>query len=386
MAGTCEDPSAKGESPSGWTRRNFLKGVGVAAVSADAVLGSVTKAAEAGPDAKALNEIIDGPVKQVRKTDIHDDEPGRLPRRPPPPPLRGGRTGAHGGGGAEGTPRPAASVPALEVLLRRAWQRAVRPDHAAARVLPDADREGDAARRRARRRGPPPSAAPRRARLRIGREGARAARGHGGGGRPGELHPARRRRGGARREPVEPGQRAPGLARPGDRRRLPRRPAGPRSGPLAADRLPRQHDRQPPPRRPALLLPRRGGRARPGGRDARGPRPRQGPPSAGEGLRRSPGRHRRVQPGPTSIPSLSITWPSTNPARPGSRCGSAPAERSTPTSRAQASSWSSRRGARSGPRSAASTRGPRWRRSSPRPGWRWTTGARTRSRSSPSRS
>jgi len=63
MAGTCEDPSAKGQSPSGWTRRNFLKGVGVAAVSADAVLGSVTKAAEAGPDAKALNEIIDGPVK-----------------------------------------------------------------------------------------------------------------------------------------------------------------------------------------------------------------------------------------------------------------------------------------------------------------------------------
>src|SRR5947209_17001322 len=63
MAGTSEDRSAKDQSPSGWTRRNFLKGVGVAAVSADAVLGSVTKAAEAGPDAKALNEIIDGPVK-----------------------------------------------------------------------------------------------------------------------------------------------------------------------------------------------------------------------------------------------------------------------------------------------------------------------------------
>ena len=63
MAGTSEDPSAKDQSPSGWTRRSFLKGVGVAAVSADAVLGSVTKAAEGGPDAKALNEIIDGPVK-----------------------------------------------------------------------------------------------------------------------------------------------------------------------------------------------------------------------------------------------------------------------------------------------------------------------------------
>ncbi len=72
MAGTFEDPSAKVGSPSGWTRRNFLKGVGVAAVSADAVLGRVTEAAEAGPDPKALNQIIDGPVKLT--LNINDKE------------------------------------------------------------------------------------------------------------------------------------------------------------------------------------------------------------------------------------------------------------------------------------------------------------------------
>jgi len=62
MSDTCEDQTT--QQPSGWSRRNFLKGVGVAAVSADAVLGKVTKAAEAGPNPAALNEVIpSGPVK-----------------------------------------------------------------------------------------------------------------------------------------------------------------------------------------------------------------------------------------------------------------------------------------------------------------------------------
>ena len=62
MSDTCEDQAA--QHPSGWSRRNFLKGVGVAAVSAEAVLDKVTKAAEAGPDPAALNEVIpSGPVK-----------------------------------------------------------------------------------------------------------------------------------------------------------------------------------------------------------------------------------------------------------------------------------------------------------------------------------
>jgi xanthine dehydrogenase YagT iron-sulfur-binding subunit len=61
MSDTCEDQST--QHPSGWSRRNFLKGVGVAAVSAEAVLDKVTKAAEAGPNPAALNEVMSGPVK-----------------------------------------------------------------------------------------------------------------------------------------------------------------------------------------------------------------------------------------------------------------------------------------------------------------------------------
>src|SRR5690348_12354476 len=62
MSDTCEDQTTK--HPSGWSRRHFLKGVGVATVSAGAVLDKVTKAAEAGPNPAALNEVIpSGPVK-----------------------------------------------------------------------------------------------------------------------------------------------------------------------------------------------------------------------------------------------------------------------------------------------------------------------------------
>jgi xanthine dehydrogenase YagT iron-sulfur-binding subunit len=59
-----EDPSATGPGSSQWTRRNFLKGVGVVAASAETLLAKTTEAAEpAPPGADALNTPIDGPVK-----------------------------------------------------------------------------------------------------------------------------------------------------------------------------------------------------------------------------------------------------------------------------------------------------------------------------------
>src|SRR3954454_5166200 len=68
MSGTFEDSSAGVGPPSGLTRRNFLRGVGAAAIAADAVLGRATQAAEdagagAGPDAAALDSVIAGEVK-----------------------------------------------------------------------------------------------------------------------------------------------------------------------------------------------------------------------------------------------------------------------------------------------------------------------------------
>lgn len=62
MAGTSDDRSGKSGPTSGWSRRNFLKGVGVAAVSADAVLDRVTQAAPP-PGADSLNEVLGGSLK-----------------------------------------------------------------------------------------------------------------------------------------------------------------------------------------------------------------------------------------------------------------------------------------------------------------------------------
>jgi xanthine dehydrogenase YagT iron-sulfur-binding subunit len=68
MSGMSEDPSAKlGSTPGLTSRRNFLRGVGAAALAADAVLGRATEAAEpaqaAGPDPAALDSVIAGEVK-----------------------------------------------------------------------------------------------------------------------------------------------------------------------------------------------------------------------------------------------------------------------------------------------------------------------------------
>src|SRR5437868_5031451 len=65
MAGTSEDP--KGVSPSGthsgWSRRSFLRGVGVAAVSAETVLERVSHAAAAEADPLSPNNVVKGSVK-----------------------------------------------------------------------------------------------------------------------------------------------------------------------------------------------------------------------------------------------------------------------------------------------------------------------------------
>lgn len=62
MAGKPEDPSVPPSSR--WSRRTFLKGVGVAAVSAETMLAESTKAVEPPPPgADALNTPIEGPVK-----------------------------------------------------------------------------------------------------------------------------------------------------------------------------------------------------------------------------------------------------------------------------------------------------------------------------------
>jgi xanthine dehydrogenase YagT iron-sulfur-binding subunit len=60
-----EDPPTRTGSPSGLSRRRFLKGVGVAAVAADTMLARATQGAEpaAEPNAAALNTVISGEVK-----------------------------------------------------------------------------------------------------------------------------------------------------------------------------------------------------------------------------------------------------------------------------------------------------------------------------------
>lgn len=65
MAGISEDPSAKAPKPSGLSRRSILKGVGLAAVSADGLINRMAEAADAipGAEATALNTPISGTVK-----------------------------------------------------------------------------------------------------------------------------------------------------------------------------------------------------------------------------------------------------------------------------------------------------------------------------------
>jgi len=56
-----DSPSAGNSSK--WTRRSFLKGVGVAAVASEAVLQRAAHAADAPPAPDALNTVLEGPLK-----------------------------------------------------------------------------------------------------------------------------------------------------------------------------------------------------------------------------------------------------------------------------------------------------------------------------------
>lgn len=66
-----EDLPAAGSS-SQWTRRTFLKGVGVAAVSTEAMLARAANAAEAPPAPDALNTVLEGPIKLT--LDVNDQQ------------------------------------------------------------------------------------------------------------------------------------------------------------------------------------------------------------------------------------------------------------------------------------------------------------------------
>lgn len=57
------DDSSSAPITSKWTRRNFLKGVGVAAVASEAVLERAAHAADAPPAADALNTVLQGSLK-----------------------------------------------------------------------------------------------------------------------------------------------------------------------------------------------------------------------------------------------------------------------------------------------------------------------------------
>jgi xanthine dehydrogenase YagT iron-sulfur-binding subunit len=68
MSGSSNDPPSATtvDSNGGMTRRSFLRGVGVAAVSAEAMLARATQAAEpaaAEANPAALNTVIGGPIK-----------------------------------------------------------------------------------------------------------------------------------------------------------------------------------------------------------------------------------------------------------------------------------------------------------------------------------
>ena len=62
MSKQSNDASSSRNS-SKWTRRSFLKGVGVAAVASEAVLQRAASAADAAPAADALNTVLEGPLK-----------------------------------------------------------------------------------------------------------------------------------------------------------------------------------------------------------------------------------------------------------------------------------------------------------------------------------
>jgi len=71
MSDKPQEPLAPGLA-SKWTRRNFLKGVGAAAVSTEAVLAQAANAADAPPAADALNTVLEGPIKLT--LNINDQE------------------------------------------------------------------------------------------------------------------------------------------------------------------------------------------------------------------------------------------------------------------------------------------------------------------------
>ena len=152
---------------------------------------------------------------------------------------------------------PSASRAAVQVLLRRARQRPLRGDHGAARVLPDAHRDGSA--RRARRRDRRCGRAPRARRARLGGRAQdpalprRDARPRAAGAR----HPARDQRAATCASPSARLQADyPEARRLGCRGRLRPRPRSARAGRRTAAAVPRGDDRQPAPRRPAGVLPR----------------------------------------------------------------------------------------------------------------------------------
>ena len=140
---------------------------------------------------------------------------------------------------------------ASRVVLRRARQRAVRRDHAAARVLPDPRRARDPARRTRPRSCDRPgptclvelgSGTSDKTRLLLD---AMAGR-----GTAAPLRPVRRERGDAA---ARGGRDHDGVRHPGarDRRRLPPPPRDDPARRPPARRVPREHDRQPRPRRSA---------------------------------------------------------------------------------------------------------------------------------------
>src|ERR1051325_7164768 len=57
------EDSSSNPNRSKWTRRSFLKGVGVAAVASEAVLERAASAADAAPAPDALNTVLEGPIK-----------------------------------------------------------------------------------------------------------------------------------------------------------------------------------------------------------------------------------------------------------------------------------------------------------------------------------
>ena len=150
------------------------------------------------------------------------DHPHRPDRRPSHP----GRRARRPARGRAARADLAAQEAAAEVLLRRPRQRAVRGDHGAARVLPDAHRGGAAHRPRRRDRGPDRGDDAGRARIRVvGQDTAPARRPH-PGGHAAPLRTARRQRGRAARGSRRAGGAVPGAGPARGGRRL-HRPPGP---------------------------------------------------------------------------------------------------------------------------------------------------------------